>query len=198
VSGEVEARFPGFGIKIAERLGSRAAFVSADANANDGREPEAEFGGFTEDAGGFFRAEMADGVEDPVKGDAQLGFGAEPSAFHAQEKRFEFAAPPVVDNSDGNVNLGMDHSLVGKALGHAPGRQLVVFRSAQVFRNGLEGEEKTGEVCVLKQGLCLRKLEGGGIMADAEIDEGFRRDRPLKMQVKLGLGQTADERKGVH
>lgn len=190
---EAQTGGAGFGVEIAEGLSGGAALVSADADADDGRELGAHLGGFAEDAGGFVGAEVADGVEDPEEGEAELGFGAGAGALHAVKQRLEVAAAPVIDDADGDVDLGMNDALAGEALGHAPGDQLVILRGLEVLGDGFEGEQEAGEVGVVVKGAGLIEGERGSVVASAEFDEGFRRDGSLEMKVQLGFGKTADE-----
>ena len=49
------------------------------------------FGGFAEDARGLFDGEVADGVEDPVEGEAEFALAAFAGAFQAGEDGLEGA-----------------------------------------------------------------------------------------------------------
>ena len=92
------------------------------------------FGGLAEDALGLFDGEVAHGVEDPVEREAQLALGALAGPLQAGEDRLEGAwieVAPHVDDADGDVDLGVDHALLGELLHHAPGGQFVVFRADQ-------------------------------------------------------------------
>ncbi len=196
VGGEAETGFASFGIEVAERLGGGAAFIPADSNADDRGEARAELGGFAEDAGGFLDAEVANSVKDPIEGEAKLGFGAGAGALHAIEQRLEFATAPVVDHADRDVDLGVNHALTSEAFSHAPGGKLVIVGSAEVLGDRFEGEQKAGEVGVVKEGASLVERKRGSIVAGAELDEGFRSDRSFQMEVQLGFRQSAYE--GVH
>ncbi len=72
VGGEAEAGVAGFGVEVAEEGGGAAGLVATDADADDGGVLGAELGGFAEDAGGLVGAEVADGVDEPEEGGAEL------------------------------------------------------------------------------------------------------------------------------
>ena len=114
-----------------------------------------------EDASGFFDAEMADGVENPVNGDAEVRFCLFARAFHSFEEWLELQPAPVINHSDRDVDLGMDNPLLCKALHHAIGDEFVVFRRAKALGDGLEGKQESGEVGVLVDGLRLHRGRAG-------------------------------------
>ena len=73
---------------------------------------------------------MAHGVENPVEREAKFALAAFPRPLQALEDRLEscrIVVAPHVDDADRNVDLGVNHALLGEALDHAPGGQLVVF-----------------------------------------------------------------------
>jgi hypothetical protein len=67
-------------------LGAGSALVSAETDADDGGVIFAHLGGFAEDAIGFLDGEVADGVEDPVEGEAKLAGGALAGAFETRRR----------------------------------------------------------------------------------------------------------------
>ena len=71
-----------------------------------------------EDDPGFLDGEVADGVEDPVEGEAEFPVGALAGSFEACEDGFEaewVVVAPHVDDADGDVDLGVDDALGGEA-----------------------------------------------------------------------------------
>jgi len=73
---------------------------------------------------GLFDGEVADGVEDPVEGQAEFPLAAFAGALEAGKDGFKCAGievAPHVDDADGDVDLGMDNALGRKLLDHAPG-----------------------------------------------------------------------------
>ena len=98
---------------------------------------------------------MADGVEDPVNGEAQLAFGAVAGALESREDGFEargVVVAPHVDDADGDVDLGVDYTLFGEVLAHAPGDELVVVGVDELTGDGFEGFDEAGEVGELIDG----------------------------------------------
>ena len=149
VVGEAQTGGAGLGVEGAEWLGAGDALVSAEADADDGRVLGAHFGGFAEDALGFFDGEVADGVEDPVERETQLKRGALAGAFEAGEDRLKargIEIAPHIDDADGDVDLGMDDALRGELLHHAPGCELVVFGACEPAGDGFEGFNEAGEI----------------------------------------------------
>jgi hypothetical protein len=49
---------------------------------------------------------------------------------------------PVIDDADGDEDLGVDHALRGEMLDHAPGGQLVVFGVIQLRQTALKASRK--------------------------------------------------------
>jgi len=196
VAGEAQAGGLGAGVEMAERLGTGAAFVAAEADSDDGGVEFAQLGGLTEDAVGFLDSEVADGVEDPVEGQSELAGGALTGALKAGEDGLEAAGievAPHIDDADGDEDLGVNHALGGELLHHSPGGQLVVFGVAQASGDGLEGLDKLGEVSEAVEGLGFVWGQGVSVVAGAELDQGGGRDGAFKVQMQLGLGQAADE-----
>jgi hypothetical protein len=99
----------------------------------------------------------------------------------------------VVDDADGDVNLGVDHSLGGEMLHHAPGSQFVVFRPDQLRCDGFKGFQEAGEVIELVKCYGLGERERAGVVPGAEFNKRRGQDCSFEVQVQLGLGQTADE-----
>ena len=187
----------GLGIEGAEGLGAGAALVAAEADADDGGVVRPHLGGFAEDALGLFDGEMAHGVEDPVEREAQFALAAFAGPFQAGEDGLEgggIVVAPHVDDADGDVDFGVDDALRGEVLDHAPGGEFVVVGADEPARNGFEGLDEAGEVSELIEGFGLGERDGAGVVAPAQLDECFRRDGALEMQMQLGLGEPADER----
>ena len=155
-----------------------------------------EFGGLPEDALGLFDGEVAHGVEDPVEREAQLAFSALAGPLQAGEDGLEgggIVVAPVIDDADSDIDLGVDHSLGGQLLHHAPGGQFVVLRADQSPGDGLEGVQKAGEVGEAVESLGLGQRERAGVVASAQRDQRRGQDCAFEVQVQLGLGQAADE-----
>ena len=90
VGGEAEAGGAGLGVEVFEEGCGAAGFVAADADADDGGVLGAEFGGLAEDAGGLVGAEVADGVDEPVDGGAELLLGADAAALDGFDEGLDF------------------------------------------------------------------------------------------------------------
>ena len=120
----------------------------------------AEFGGLAEDPFGLFDGEVAYGVEDPVEGEAEFAFGAFAGAFEGGEDGLEAArieVAPHVDDTDGNVDLGVDDALRGELLHHAPGGDLVIFGVLSRRVTALKAFDELGEVGEAVDGFGLGK-----------------------------------------
>jgi len=129
VVGEAEAGIARAGVHLAEGLGAAAAFVATEADADDGRVIATKLGGFAEDFFGFVEREVAHGIEDPVESEADFLLGAKAGAFEAGEDGVEAVGvgiAPVVDDTDGDVDLGVDDALLGEMLCHAPRSEIIV------------------------------------------------------------------------
>ena len=198
MGGEPQSSVAGFRIEVAERFSAGAALVAADADTDDGRKLRAKFRCFAKDAGGLSGTEVANGVEDPVKRDAEFGFCVGAGTLHADEERLKLASAPIIDDANGDVDLGMDNALAGKALEHAPCDQFVVFGSSQVLGHRFEGHEEAGEVGVAIESPGLGEVEGRGIVACAELDEGFWSNGAFQVEMEFGFGEAANERRRFH
>ena len=122
--GESQARFARLGIGGVEGRGAGTALVTAQANSDDGRVSKTKFSGFAEDALGLLDGEVAHGVEDPVNREAQFACSALAGSLQGGEDGLDgggVVVAPTVDDADRDVNLGVDHSLGGQMLHHAPG-----------------------------------------------------------------------------
>ena len=192
VGGEAEAGGFGFGVEGFEKRGGAAGFVAADADADDGGILGAEFRGFAEDAGGLVGAEVSDGVDEPEEGGAGFGFGAEAAALDGLHVGLNLDLVPVIKDAEGDVDLGMHHTLRGEGADHVVGDQLVVFGGAEAGGHGFVGFHEALEVLVGVEGAGLDEGERGGVVALAEGDQGFGVGGPLEVEVQLDLGQAAE------
>jgi hypothetical protein len=198
VGGEAKAGLACLGVEFSKRLGSGAAFVASDADPDDRGEIRPKFGSFPEDARGLFGPEVPDSVEDPEHRDAQFLLGPDAGALHAEEKWFELAASPVVDDAHGYIDFGVDDALGGQPFEHAPSRQFVILGGLKVLGDGLEGHQETGKVGVLKQSASLSHVKWSRVVAFAQLDQRLRSDGALEVQVQFGFGQAADVGHQVH
>src|ERR1700733_6652222 len=89
VVGQAQACVARFSVESAKRLGTGDTLVASQADADDGVIFGAQLRCFAKDAFGFGHSEVADGVEDPVEGDAQLLLAALAGSFKAGKDRFE-------------------------------------------------------------------------------------------------------------
>ena len=96
---EMQARFARLGVELAEGFGSGAALVSSDADSDDRGVLRRSSAALRKTQRRFFRTEMADGIEYPVGGDAEVLLGLFAGALHACEERLELDAAPVVNDS---------------------------------------------------------------------------------------------------
>ena len=183
MGGEAEASVARFCVEFAERLGAGATLVAANANADDGWKLGMQFRGFAKNLRRFFRAEVADSIENPVDGDAKFGFCAGAGAFHTGKERLEVAASPVIDDPDRDVDLGVNDALGGESLKHAPGDEFVVIGGEEVFAHRFERHEEAGKVSVLIQSGRLGKVERHAVVARAQLDQRLRGDCTFKMQM---------------
>ncbi len=102
----------------------------------------------------------------------------------------------MVDDANRDVNLGVDDALLDEPLAHAPCGKLVVLGAGEQAGDGAESVHEAGEIGELVDFLGLGKRERRGVMALAQLDECGGENCAFEMQVKLGLGQAADE--GFH
>ena len=192
VGGEAEAGGGGFGVGVAEEGCGAAGFVATDADADDGGVLTAELGGLAEDAGGLVGAEVADGVDEPVEGGAELLLGADAGALDGGDEGLDVGLLPVIDDAEGDVDLGVDNALGGQGADHVVGDELVVVGGLQAGADGLEGVEEAKEVAVGVEGAGVGEGEGGGVVALREGDEGFGFDGAFEVEVELDLGERAE------
>jgi len=88
----------------------------------------------------------------------------------------------------------MHDSLAGQAFSHAPGDEFVVVGGAEMLRDGLEREQESGEVGVMKEGQGLVEGESGSaVVAGAELDEGLGSDCAFEVKVEFSFGEAAKE-----
>ena len=192
VGGEAEAGVAGFGVEVFEEGGGAASLVAADADADDGGVLVAELGGFAEDAGGLVGAEVADGVDEPEEGGAELAFGAEAGVFDGFDEGVDLDLVPVVEDAEGDVDLGVDDALGGEGADHLVGDEGVVLGGAEAGGHGLVGVEEAEEVLIGIEGARIGEGEGCGVVALGEGDEGFGRGGAFEVEVELGLGEAAE------
>ena len=101
--------------------------------------------------------------------------------------------PPHVNDANRNKDLGVDYSLGGQVLHHAPGNEFVVFRGNQAARHGLEALNEAGEIVEAIEGFSLGWRDGLVVLAGAQFDKRGRRNGALEVQMQLSFGQAADE-----
>lgn len=193
VDGEAETGGAGFGVDLAELLGGAAGFVAADANADDAGVLVAEFSRQAEDVGGLFDAEVADGVDDPEDGGAELALGADAGALDGVHDRGDGELRlEAGEDAPGDVDLGVDDALVGEVADHVVGNQLEVVGGLEALGDGLEGHEEVGEVVVDVEGAGRIEGERSGVVALAQLYEGLGQDGAFEVEVQLGFGQAAE------
>ena len=179
-----------------KRLGSTASLVSAEADPDNRWMRGAKLGGFAKDLLGFVEREVAYGIEDPVESEAELVFGAKASALEPSEDGIEalrIGIAPVIDDTDGDVDLGVYDALFSEMLGHAPCGELIVFGSDESLRDGFEGEQEAGEVGEVIEGFGVRQSDGSGIVTLAEFNERSGRDGAFEMEMEFRLGEAANK-----
>ena len=191
VAGEAEAGGFGFGVELAELVGGAEEFVAADADADDAGVLVLELGGFVEDAGAGFEAEVADGVDDPEQRDVEVGFGAGAAALDGGHDFVDVEAVLPVEDADGDVGFGVADALCGEVAEHVVGDELVVGGGVEAGGDGFEAEEEAGEVVVGVDGAGVGEGEWGGVVAVGELDEGFGRDGAFEVQMELSFGKAA-------
>ena len=192
VRGEVQAGGRRFGVELAEGIGGAARFVSTDADAGDGRVVAMELGGLAEGTRGFLHPEMADGIDEPENGGAEVGLRAGAAAFDGGEDLVHIEAAEVIEDAEGDIDLGVADALEGEIANHVEGDELVVGGGVQTLGDALEAHEEAGEVGVMVELACGLGCERHGVVAMAELDEGLWRDGAFEMQMELGLGEIAE------
>ena len=100
MAGEAEAGGFGFGVEVAEFVGGAEELVAADADADNAGVDVLQLGGFLEDAGAGFYAEVADSVDDPEQGDVEVGFGAGAATFDGGNDLVDVEAGLPIKNAD--------------------------------------------------------------------------------------------------
>src|ERR1035441_9544180 len=132
-----------------ECLGAGAAFVSAEADANDGGIVFTHLGSFPKDAVGLFHGEVPYGIEDPVNRKAQFAGGAVAGALERGKDRLKcvwIEIAPHIDDADRDKHLSVNDALPGKLFRHAPRHQLVIFRIDETPGDGFESLDEAGEI----------------------------------------------------
>jgi len=170
VAGEVEAGGFGFGVEVAEFVGGTEELVATDADADDGGILVLELGGFLEDAGAGFEAEVADGVDDPEERDVEVLLGAGAGGFDGGHDLVDVETVLPVEDADGDVGFGVADALGGEVAEHVVGDELVVGGGVEAGGDGFEAEEEGGEVGVVVDEAGLVEGEGGGVVAEGELD----------------------------
>ena len=146
VDAEAQASARCVSIDLLEKLGGGDALVAADADADD--VAGLVLDGFGEDLLGFFGAEVAHGVEDPVERGAEVFFCADASALHAFKERIELLAAPE-DDADADEDFGVQAAFGGELFDETVGDEFEVFGIAQALGDRLEGDEEAGEILVV-------------------------------------------------
>ena len=166
MGGEMEAVLGGARVDGGEPLGRAGALVASYAEGD--HVAIAKLYGEVEDGLGFFGSELADGVEDPEDGDAEIFFAALAAALEAFEDGGEILLAPEAD-ADGDDDLGVKDVLRFEALHQAVGDEFVVIGSAQVSGNVFEGGEESGEVFVAVELLDFSRCCARHVVALAEF-----------------------------
>ena len=83
-------------------------------------------------------AEVADGVDDPEEGDAEVGFAAGAAAFDGVHDLVDVEAGLPVEDADGDVDLGVADALGGEVAEHVVGDELVVGGGVEALGDGFE------------------------------------------------------------
>ena len=128
----------------------------------------------------------------PVEGGAELLLGADAGALDGGDEGLDVGLLPVIDDAEGDVDLGVDNALGGQGADHVVGDELVVVGGLQAGADGLEGVEEAEEVAVGVEGAGVGEGEGGGVVALREGDEGFGFDGAFEVEVELDLGERAE------
>ena len=189
VCGQAHAVVCGPGVGIAKKFGWGFLLIAADADGDYvavvilNRELEDFLRGFG--------AELADGVEDPEQGDAEVACATGAAAVEAFEDGGEILLAPEAD-SDRNIHFGVQHAFFFQALHQAVGDEFVVFGRAQVLGDVFEGEQEAGEIFVAVERVDFGLRDAfAAALAEFEQRGGF--DCAFEMQVEFGLGELAEE-----
>ncbi len=192
VSGEAHAVIGSPGVGITKKLGRSFQFVAADADADNFAIMIAN--GQLEDLLRRFRAELADGVENPDKRDAEVARAAGAAAIEAFEDGGKILFAPEAD-SNRNVNLGVQNTLFFEALHQTVGDDLVIFRCADVLGDVLKGEQEAREIVVEVQLIDL-DLINKVAMAPAKFEKCGGFDCAFEVKMEFRLRQLAEEAAG--
>ena len=191
VGGEAQTGGASLGVKVFEEGSGTSRFVSPDADADDGGILLAEFGGLAEDSGGLFGAEVAYGVDEPVEGGTSLLLAADSATLDGFDEGFDFRVLPVIEDADGDVDLGVDDALGGEGADHVVGDELVVCGRTEAGCDGLEGGKEAEEVVVGVEAAGVIEGEWRGVVAAGELDQGLRLDGAFEVKMELDLGEIA-------
>src|SRR5215831_900830 len=185
MSRHVQAVIASAGVDIAEKFRLGFALIASDAEGD--HVTIAITDGEIADRASSVRAELADSVEHPQERDAEVAGAAFASALEAFKDRVEILLAPQVD-ANRDVDLGVQDIFRLELLHQAIGDELVVSGSLEVFGDGLEGHQESGEVGVAVDGFdFFERAELA--MTGAEFEEGGRVDGAFEVKVKVGLGK---------
>ncbi len=140
---------------------------------------------------------MADGVDDPEERDVEVAFASGSALLDGGHDFVDVEAGEVVEDADGDVDLGVADALGGEVAEHVVGDGLVVGGGVEALGDGLEAHEEAGEVGV---GVDLAggfEGERGGVVAERKLDERLGSNGAFEMQVELSLGEAAEPEFGV-
>ncbi len=121
----------------------------------------------------------------------------EAAAFDGGDDFVDVEAGLPVEDADGDVDLGVADALGGEVAEHVVGDELVVGGGVEAGGDGFEAEEEAGEVVVGVDGAGFGEGEGGGVVAEGELDEGFGGDGAFEVEMELGFGEAAEPEFGV-
>jgi hypothetical protein len=133
---------------------------------------------------------VADGIDDPEQGDAEVLFAADTAALHGERDGVDVESVLPLEDADGDVGLGVANSLDAEVAEHVVGDGLVVGGLVKAFGDGLEAHEEAGEVLVAINGPGLFGGEGHGVVGAGEFDEGLGGNGAFEMEMQLRLGQA--------
>src|SRR3981081_2866019 len=132
VSSEVKTVLRAARVGGCEPLWRTRALVAANAEGNNAAIVKLD--GEVEHALRLVGSELANGIEDPQKRDAEVFFSALAATFQALENRGEILLAPEAD-ADRNNHLRMQNVLRFQPLHQAVCNQLVVFWGAEMPRH---------------------------------------------------------------